>query len=801
MPNAHKKQRLTAKIRQTFALLGQLFAETPLEQPGTRFPANRLGGNRREALSAYALALISACEFLPLPGLSSANGLAELPLEQVYFPVTVLDQRAGKISPENDDGFFGGAAALTVASALQRYRQLVLIGAPGSGKTTLLTYLALTAARSWLGSLVSAAGGSLFKERFFLDEAGTWPLLVRLPQLSRQLQAEARDPESTPPELILKTGCVEFLGPETSLAFDFIQTDLAAGQVLLLLDGLDEISDPAARQQVVRWIAALSARYPACRYLVTSRELAATELACLGAGFGLAKISPFDAVAVRQFLSAWNLALTTALAGAETSELSALARQEAQRLSESLEADPRLRELAVTPFNLILLAELARQPSPLPVSRLELYARALERLCPHPEMLTRLKISALWLQEHPKTGLGQADLAQLFAPELLQFDLGQFDGWLCQRGQAAYGLTQPIWQPYLAAVALVEQADPLAVLLPHVSDPAWGEVLAWVAGLWLSAGPFQNPALAAELWAAMAKTASHPAQWAVASLQRVEAAFWPETLLRQLRRSLQKLARVPLKPRNRSTLLQKLATSQALAELGWEPGSDARFWSLPLGEPVWVTIPAGEFWMGAADQMRRVFLAEYQIARVPVTNAQYALYLAASGAQPPEFWRGGQVPRGRERHPVTNVSWFEAQAYCAWLGEKISQPVGLPSEAEWEKAARGNQDARAYPWGETWADFRANTSELGLGETTPVGFFPAGASPFGVLDLAGNVREWTRSFELQPEAATDEAPRVLRGGSYYFSRQTAGCAYRQRYLPDFRFHNFGFRVVISPGLV
>jgi formylglycine-generating enzyme required for sulfatase activity len=121
---------------------------------------------------------------------------------------------------------------------------------------------------------------------------------------------------------------------------------------------------------------------------------------------------------------------------------------------------------------------------------------------------------------------------------------------------------------------------------------------------------------------------------------------------------------------------------------------------------------------------------------VPVTNAQYAIYVNDSGAKPPEHWRGGKVPPGLENHPVVNVTWHDALAYCQWLAQKINKPVSLPSEAEWEKAAKGpisnlqsKISNRKYPWGNEWRDLHCNSEELGLGETTPVGLFLKGASP------------------------------------------------------------------------
>ena len=181
-------------------------------------------------------------------------------------------------------------------------------------------------------------------------------------------------------------------------------------------------------------------------------------------------------------------------------------------------------------------------------------------------------------------------------------------------------------------------------------------------------------------------------------------------------------------------------------------GVTSQFWKAPYGEPDWVTIPAGEFWMGSekgdSDEkpIHRIHLPEYQIGRVPVTNVQYALYVADANVKPPSNWNNNQPPKGKENHPVVNVTWREAISYCNWLSQKINREVRLPSEAQWEKAARGDKDQREYPWGDKWEDFKCNTEELGLGDTSPVGLFRSGASPYGVLEMSGNVWEWTRSL-------------------------------------------------------
>lgn len=256
--------------------------------------------------------------------------------------------------------------------------------------------------------------------------------------------------------------------------------------------------------------------------------------------------------------------------------------------------------------------------------------------------------------------------------------------------------------------------------------------------------------------------------------------------------------------------------------------------------PSFILIPATPFRMGTAEKDlgrlaqryggtresyreespdHRLALAPFAIARVPVTNALYGAYVEAAAAPPPLAWRGLRPPPERLDHPVVDVSWEEATAFCRWLdgqgatytlatmGAAPTLAVGaprLPTEAEWEHAARGG-DGRTFPWGETFEPQRANTREGGRAGTSPVGAYPEGASPYGVLDLAGNVWEWTASLDASypyraddgREAIAAAGRRIMRGGCYANPQGYARSACRFRLPPKVRNEFTGFRLALS----
>jgi formylglycine-generating enzyme len=229
---------------------------------------------------------------------------------------------------------------------------------------------------------------------------------------------------------------------------------------------------------------------------------------------------------------------------------------------------------------------------------------------------------------------------------------------------------------------------------------------------------------------------------------------------------------------------------------------------------VLVQIPAGEFSMGsdagfpAERPVHRVMVERYWISKQLVTNAQYAQFVSQTDHRVPyvddprvttENWDVQQqtYPPGRGQHPVVLVSWHDAAAYCAWAGGR------LPTEAEWERAARGGLEGKLYPWGDEIDPTQANYDNRS--GTSPVGMYPANA--YGLYDVAGNAWEWVADWYdpryyrvsplTNPPGPAHGATRVLRGGAWLLFPQFCRVAYRFREGADFRFNLIGFRLARS----
>lgn len=293
------------------------------------------------------------------------------------------------------------------------------------------------------------------------------------------------------------------------------------------------------------------------------------------------------------------------------------------------------------------------------------------------------------------------------------------------------------------------------------------------------------------------------------------------------------------------TLVSGLEKNSAIKRID-KGQNEMRIILAPSVQIVFVRVPAGSFLMGTRETnfgkrfpkgykgklyqfklgglkseqpKHKVYLEEYWIGKYPVTNKQYITYTTATNQNVPYHW---SPPKKKFTHPVWGVSWYNARAFCQWLSNVTCIEIRLPSEAEWEKAARGT-DGRKYPWGDREPDPRLCNFFSHIGDTTRVGSYsPEGDSPYGCADMVGNVWEWTNSlwgknlffpdfrYPYRPmdgrenTDAGDNIYRILRGGSWgnrksvsWLPQPQVRVANRERFTPDFMNGDNGFRCACS----
>lgn len=442
-------------------------------------------------------------------------------------------------------------------------------------------------------------------------------------------------------------------------------------------------------------------------------------------------------------------------------------------------------------------------------------------------------------------------------------------GLLQARDNRIYTFPHRTFQEYLAARYLMRQAEFDAMLRERVRRDLdwWREVYLLAAG-----SARTTPRNICELVEALVPNDPEPAKLQRANLDHIllasqalhETEFIRNVVKAPPDEEPDRFSRVFT--RHQSWLQQLLEADQQIAAQDRARAgnmlallTDPREAVTTLEHMQFCLVPGGPFWMGSADSDKEAYSDEkpqhlneqldydYWLSHFPITVAQYQLFVNATGHQPTDS-RSLKDPANR---PVRNVTWHEAIKFCDWLTQHWHEQgllqknwrVQLPSEAEWEKAARGGLKVpapavvrpiheliatpqlslidnekmkRRFPWGENVDTNRANYDDTKIGDTSAVGCFPGGQSPYGCEEMSGNVWEWTRSlwgkdsFEPEFEYPYDSADgreninaatairRVVRGGSFYLNRGRVRCSYRNWYHPYSRSVYFGFRVVLSP---
>ncbi|MCG8457626.1 MAG: SUMF1/EgtB/PvdO family nonheme iron enzyme [Holophagales bacterium] len=645
-------------------------------------------------------------------------------------------------------------------------------------------------------------------------------------------------------------------------------------RVLLVLDGLDEVPTAAeARDRLKQVICRFVRVYPGCRVLLTSRPYAyapGREWRLDESGFGAEALAPFDGAKIQRFVEEAyaSFAARHRIDGDRAEELAA-------DLLEQLRSNPSLRPLAEQPLMLTMMADLHSQKNGrLPGGRAALFEESVvllfdrwnERrgqttaaeLAGMDEEQIRDALELLAFRAHRDGGEGTDQAADIeeaalvlalhdtrkryglkeqYSPEEIRDHLNQRSGILIAESPTVYRFPHRFFQEYLAACHLDRRYPRHLEDCLAAGGQLWREVLLFLAA---------RASHTDRIWHLLRQMVPGPppedlkaddprfVPLLYAALVILEHRLWErrehdqcsplEDIRLWLRRAVELGALEPV---------DRVRLGQALGRLGDDrPGVGLRPDGMPGIE--WVEIPEDMFWVSEndkseGDERYEVMHAPFRIARYLVTNAQYQAFVDDGGytealreCWSDEGWEWKEGQQGPEdygtevfllpNHPRVGISWFEAEAFCRWLGWRLGQDIRLPTEAQWERAVRGT-DGRTYPWGDHFESSLCNADATGIGFTSAVGLFPDGESPagrngIGVLDGAGNVWEWCFDHgagggypegpRTEPSGPEEGSRRVLRGGSWASLARHVRAAYRDWGPPGGRDSRLGFRLSSGP---
>jgi formylglycine-generating enzyme required for sulfatase activity len=733
--------------------------------------------------------------------------------------------------------------------------RLAIIGGAGCGKSTLLAYLAAVLAQSAREELPS-----LFT--LPLGNHALIPLLVPLRYYPEYLAKCLKNADRSEEHSHLGT-LAEFIpwyfcgrNPTLGSSKDFFRRLLLGGGCLVMLDGLDEVVNQEERGYVRQQIEnLLNDTYPGNRVIVTARESGYKENAIFGDDFVRLDVKRLNNDQLMALVKNWCVQLYPGEVDTRLDELMDAINQ----INASYE-NRNLAPLISTPLMTTMVVSVKWGETELPRERARLYEAAVRVILQaqympedysrtelvdwggawdeQREWLSKLALSmhkggragAVISEDGVKLGLRNAGVVTKAGNKFIHA-VRQRGGLFEERGEI-FQFVHLTFQEFLAARIIAKRrGDLLKILKKYLSDSWWREVFLLIYGFALEDYvPFARRYLK---WLSNIKGEDTDIlsglELAAAALLEIDK---PEPLVAKTQANnlmdflfnLEHPCRVPA--------IQRCNASITLARLG-DPRFHADFWFLPNDDLLgFIEVPAGPFWMGSDPKIDKyhldnekpfheVDLSTFYIARYPVTVAQFRAFAEESKSQPGNLDNLNGIPN----HPIVNVTWYSAIDYCNWLTENLRKrsdipgklaeliqrggSVMLPSEAEWEKAARGC-DGRIYPWEGNFDTEKVNSEETRIGWTSSVGCFPGGSSIHGTVDMVGNVWEWTRSLYgrypypqqgIERQRREDlmigeNVSRVLRGGSYQLNEWDVRCAYRYRDVPNGFLRSFGFRVAI-----
>jgi formylglycine-generating enzyme required for sulfatase activity len=748
-------------------------------------------------------------------------------IDEIYIPLTTL---AAHEMPRKDAVQEVDQQRRIVLQHALSHRKVVIVGNPGSGKSTFLRRVAFELCRNLRGTL------PLGTAPFLAPDDKRFPILIRGADLAKLLAA---DPSPKPPDA--PDWIPYFLAKQSEeykwrASEDFFQHKLHEGACLVLLDGLDEAPERRVRERIARLFERATQAFPKCDFLVSTRPQT-NEGDSVLADFHQVRIGDLEPAEIATFFDHFARAL-------------ALNDVESKKFKEGLElalaSRPEIREMAANPVMLTALAVLQHNDQRLPEYRVELYGSILgwlgaarehkEGRPPAEKCLEYMRKLALSMQDAPAGRLVQMNKRS--AAELLA---GEFSGSvdanedLLERETNDSGIISSIgadlkfwhlsFQEYLAAREIASLAEKQQIERVVASGklyrPEWRETMRLLGGVLRQQGEAKIEGLFQAILAQLGRRST------LADKVRCVA------LLSAMMRDLSRMQYKPKTPDYDRTVKAVMGIFEAgeAEKIDLKTRNEAADLLGQVGDPRleednWVTIPAGSFYMGAQEVNERgrnyeraafdpespvheVTLRRFRIGRYPVTVQEFGAFIADKGYSIANHWAEGydkfKGPWDWERQkqypnrPVVGVSWFEAAAYCSWAGGR------LPTEAEWECAARGPKSNR-YPWGNDppLDASRANYNSLTIGPR-PVGLFPKGNTSEGLRDMLGNVWEWCGDWfgtyesrgRRNPTGPKSGNNRVARGGSYASSPPHVRVSIRGTFEPSARYPGLGFRCAVE----
>ena len=826
--------------------------------------------------------------YLPLRGMGDNSGLRlKFPLVELFIPLNArlsLPKSAdtlpkelrsgGKALSEEDRQSLGRLdEPKPVLALIAEHPVLVILGDPGAGKSTVM---------KWLAYILATGQGHV------LGLPDYFPLLLPLAAYAEILQ--------TKPNLSLRKFTVDYFKDTVDVdgLDQLVEGKFKQGKVLVLLDGLDEVKEQSQRLTVVNRVQHFicQCREQGNRVIMTSRIIGYREVRPPEvAGLRECTLLDFEDQEIETFIRRWTQTIE-GLAYDDATRAQYEADREAQELLQSLDRNQALRKLAANPLLLTMLVIQKRQGVQLPDQRVLLYEQYIcslmrdwllvrsehgaPRDLPNDRELRKdLEPLALWLQEtEPGQNLVNEQvllgwLRDRFekkgnpnpeaAAQGFLSDVREHSGLLLDRGARKFGFLHLTFMEYLAGVAIANlyqrKNGPEMIrnyLVSHAHRAEWLETLL-LSMSYLGIKQRFDETTSVLLWTFLAQDAveegSHhllvARMLAEMGKEGVTADAWMKLLQRLVSEGL------------RSDTIPAQTRVQIGRQLSI--AGDPRDEVLKVDTMQFCFIPPGALYLGSPDDDELAYDDEqgageyvidkaYWMARYPVSVAQCREFVTESGF----VVKDSRWSEADANTPVVYQSWDEAIAFCEWLNTRWHQTgalpngyrVSLPSEPEWEKAARGSlqlplhtvpvpilevakqhsvyvaqktsmhanpSPRRRYPWGEEVDAEKANYA-MNVGDVSALGAYPQGHSPYDCEDMSGHVWEWTRSLwkkypypvdglgRRQREDLEAPGPRVLRGGSFYgFARYVRG-AYRFYYDPDSRYYYIGFRVVLSPYL-